>query len=342
MVVWEADFPLADLTAFGVGGRAAQFGRSQSSDGLVAYLRDNPPPPVRLLGQGTNLLVADGTLPGTVIAVRSPHYSLVGPVVWAEAGFNWDRLVALTVARAWWGLELLSGIPGTVGAAAAINVNAYGQSLADCLIGVEIYDPQAGRCRLWPLEASTWGYKQSPVAGQFITRVGWRLSRQPTTRLVYPSALAYAKARGLRPTNLEHRRRIIMGVRQRAGSLLEPDGRGAKTCGSYFKNPVVSRSQLKQLMAFDETGYSRRAWRRESRSTRVSAAWVLLAAGLRRGQVLGRVRLHPGHVLKLENYQQASAQEIYQVGGWIQDRVDRQLGIRLEPEVAFWGQFHQD
>ena len=74
-------------------------------------------------------------------------------------------------------------------------------------------------------------------------------------------------------------------------------------------------------------------------ATRVSAALVLLATGFCRGQIFGRVRLHPDHVLKLENYQQASAAEIYQVGAEIQAAVKAKLGILLEPEIAFWGDF---
>lgn len=345
MVSWEADFSLAPLTAFGVGGRAARFGRAQTSRQLVEALADNPPPPVRLLGQGTNLLVADGPLPGTVISVTSPNYSIVGPVVWAEAGLGWDRLVSLTVARGLWGLELLSGIPGTVGAAAAINISAYGQSLADNLVGVEVYDPDSSRQRLLAYYPTDWGYKRSPVRGQFVTRVGWRLGRRPTTRLLYPSALTFAKQKGLKTNRLDDRRRIILGVRAQAGAIYSPGGvDSAKTCGSYFKNPVVPRRQLRQLLAFDESGHSRRALKRMNRlhgggSTRVSAALVLLAAGFFRGQIFGRVRLHPDHVLKLENYQQASAKEIYQAGAEIQAVVLAKLGIRLEPEIAFWGDF---
>lgn len=345
MVSWESDFSLADLTAFGVGGRAASFGQARTSRQLVELLADNPPPPVRLLGQGTNLLVADGPLPGTVIQVASPNYSIVGSVVWAEAGLGWDRLVAMAVAKGLWGLELLSGIPGTVGAAAAINISAYGQSLADNLVGVEVYDPDSSRLRLLPHYPGDWGYKRSPVRGQFVTRVGWRLSRRPTTRVLYPSALAFAKQKSLKTSRLEDRRRIILGVRGQAGALYTPGGADqAKTCGSYFKNPTVSRRQLKSLLAFDESGRRQRVLKRMNRlhggrTTRVSAALALLAAGFVRGQSFGRVRLHPDHVLKLENYQQASAREIYQVGAEIQTVVRDRLGILLEPEIAFWGDF---
>ena len=233
----------------------ARFGRAGDSQQLVAYLQADPPSPVRLLGQGTNLLIADGSLPGTVISAVSPHYSIIGSVVWAEAGLNWDRLVAMTVTRGLWGLELLSGIPGTVGAAAAININAYGQSLADNLVGVEVYDLGTCQPRVLPIKASDWGYKRSPVRGQFVTRVGWRLSHQPTTKLLYPSALAYAKQKGLKPTSLDSRRRIILAVRAQVGSLYTPSGLDqAQTCGSYFKNPVVDRRQLKTLLAADESG----------------------------------------------------------------------------------------
>ena len=345
VVSWQSDFSLADLVAFGVGGRVARFGRATSSQQLVEFLAAGPPPPIRLLGQGTNLLVADAPLAGTVIQASSPHYSIVGPVVWAEAGLGWDRLVAMTVSRGLWGLELLSGIPGTVGAAAAINISAYGQSLADHLVGIEVYDLTAGRLRMLPHYPGDWGYKQSPVRGRFVTRVGWRLSRRPTSRLLYPSALAYAQKEGLKPGLLADRRRIILGVRRAAGAIYAPAGPDqAKTCGSYFKNPIVSRRQLKALLAFDESGRRRAALRRMNRihggrTDRVSAALVLLAAGFERGQTFGRVRLHPDHVLKLENYQKATAKEIYQTGAEIQAVVKDRLDILLEPEIAFWGDF---
>ena len=340
------NFDLAPLTGFGAGGRAEAYLRLESSADFRRLLETAGPPGFDwLLGSATNVLVSDRGLGGTTL-----HFA-GGRIAWdeadgllvADAGAAWDDLVVFAVERGLWGVELMSGIPGTVGGAAAINVNAYGQALADVLAWVEAYDPAEPGCRRIAFDQTEWGYKRSPFADgrRAVLSLALKLQRRPTTELSYATALEYAAGRGLDAGSLADRRRIILGVRAAAGSLL--DG-SAKTCGSFFKNPVVAEEKIEAIIAHDEAGFAAGELLAMNRlhggdRRRLSAAHVLLAAGFKRGQRFGRVRLHPDHVLKIENFAGATAQEIYDTAKSVQKTVKMKLDIDLEFEVKTMGFF---
>jgi UDP-N-acetylmuramate dehydrogenase len=135
-----------------------------------------------------------------------------------------------------------------------------------------------------------------------------------------------------------------MEARRRAGSLLLAPGIGHFTAGSFFKNPLVDESQVKSILSHEESAISREQLLRQNvihggSQTRVSAAHVLLAAGYKRGQTWGEVRLHPDHILKVENVGNATASQIYDVVMDIIFTVKNKLDITLEPEVRFLGEF---
>jgi UDP-N-acetylmuramate dehydrogenase len=107
---------------------------------------------------------------------------------------------------------------------------------------------------------------------------------------------------------------------------------------------LVDESQVQKILEHEEFKVSREQLLRQNvihggDKTRVSAAHVLLAAGFERGQTWGEVRLHPNHILKIENTGNATAQEIYDVVQIILGTVEQKLGIKLEPEVRFLGEF---
>jgi UDP-N-acetylmuramate dehydrogenase len=172
----------------------------------------------------------------------------------------------------------------------------------------------------------------------------FRLAPRPAGELQYDSALKVASEINVKPDTLENRRAIIMETRRRAGSLLKDTRQGPWTAGSFFKNPLVDESQVDAIISHDETGISREQLLRQNAihggdKTRVSAAHVLLAAGFKRGQTWGQVRLHPDHILKIENIGGATASDIYDVVQEILVTVKEKLGIELEPEVRMLGDF---
>ena len=343
---------LAPLTAFRVGGAAENYLPFDSGSELRTRLKElKRQPPRWLLGSGTNVLVSDRGLPGLTLHFRKGEIARErGNLLVADGGALWDDVVRCALENQLWGIELMSGIPGTVGGAVAININAYGQALAERLRWIEIFDPGRGQLEKIRINARDWGYKKSPLSSgrTIIVSVALKLAERPTCELRYAKALSYARQRGLDPGQLAARREIILGARAAAGALLDgsPSGR-AKTCGSFFRNPLVAPEQVESLLACEESRLQAKELLEMNRlhggqSRRVSAAHVLLAAGFRRGQTFGRVRLHPDHVLKIENWRGASAQEIYDTAELIRKTVFDKLSIRLEFEVKTLGAFRSD
>lgn len=341
---------LAPLTNFKVGGWAENYLRLDSASKLKEVIKDRPSlKPCWFLGSGTNVLISDQGLNGLTLHFQGGQiiYQDKKDLIIADSGVSWDELVLFTLKHQLWGIELMSGIPGTVGGAVAININAYGQSLVESLKWVEIYDLDENKFKKVITNQRVWGYKKSPFMQKniVIIRAAFQLAKSSTVELSYETALNYARTHSLDHKDLLARRQIILGTRSLVGSLLNdtPIGR-AKTCGSFFKNPLVKVSQIKKLIAHDETNLSEEALLKMNllhggTKSRVSAAHVLLAAGFKRGQTFNKVRLHPDHVLKIENYQKASAQEIYDTARLIQATVKMKLEIDLEFEVSLLGKF---
>ena len=349
----QKNVSLAEHTSFGTGGRSDIYAIAESTEDVQNILQSQPKP-FWLLGQGSNSLISDKGLPGTTLNLRLNNIKLAETdLVIVESGAIWDELVKFSLDKELWGLELMSGIPGSVGAAIVGNIAAYGQSVSDSLEWIEVIDyshdsPSTKRISSDQLEL---GYRTSVFSSPhynniIILSAAFKLSSTPTTELRYDSALRVATEISKDPGTLTHRREIIMEARLRAGSLQDRNHK-QKTAGSFFKNPTVSKEQAEHVMQFEENSkITKAALKRQSAihggsETRISAALVILAAGFERGQTWGSVRLHPQHALKIENTGKATSQEIYDVAQEIISTVKEKLDITLVPEVKFMGEFEQ-
>lgn len=340
--------PLARHTSLQAGGPAAILASLEPGDRLSEVL-EKLDQPVWVLGYGTNVLISDKGLPGSVIINKTGGIDVQGNTIVAESGASWDELVRLAIDNNLWGLEFTSGIPGGVGAAVAGAIAAYGHRVADPFVKARVLDTRFGKMEDWEAPRFNFGYRRSDMqlpqnSHYVIISAEFELSSQPTGELEYQSALKAAADIGIKPDSLQNRRKVIMEARRRAGSLLGDTSQGPWTAGSFFKNPMVGESQIQALISHEEYSVGRDQLVRQNiihggSQARVSAAHVLLAAGFNRGQTWGRVRLHPDHILKIENTGGASAQEIYGVVQTIIGTVKQKLGITLEPEVRFLGEF---
>lgn len=344
---------LSLLTSFQTGGPAETFIVIEQTNDLREVLTDYKKP-LWLLGSGANTLISDHGLPGTTLQFRNDKIEISeeadGALCIADAGVDWDAFVQATIAHGLWGLEFTSGIPGTVGAAVVGNIAAYGQAVSDRLAWVEVVsttgDPTITECLKTPelgLKYRYSDFQNAKLGDRVIVRAAFQLSTKPTGDLAYASAQKAASDLGLSTDTLAHRRTIIMEARKRAGSLIEP-GNTHKTAGSFFRNPHVSKAQAEQIIAHEENNISMEQIMGQNSAHsgdayRVSAAHVLLAAGFKRGQAWGPVRLHPDHILKLENTGGATSQQIYDVAQEIIGTVKEKLHIDLEAEVRFLGEF---
>lgn len=343
----ERDFPLAPYTSFHCGGNAEEAVLVHDSTELEKVLRERTPD--WFLGFGSNSLVSDNGLPGLTLIMRGGRIVEEDGQLIADAGVWWDDLVLHAISKNLWGLECMSAIPGGVGAAVVGNIAAYGQAVADTLQWVDIYDTTEQSSKRLSADELELQYRKSTTLQNnrslLVIRAAFKLTASPAKEIEYESALSVARDNGYDLSTLSGRRQAILGARDKAGSLWDyrhPEGN--RTAGSFFRNPLVDHETATRIMSFDETGKSLALLEKMNRvhggdASRVSAAHVLLAAGFERGQSWGEVRLHPQHVLKIENAGHAKAHDIYDVAGEIISTVKQKLNVDLEPEVRFLGEF---
>jgi len=343
--------PLANYTSLKAGGNAETLIEIEDSDNLKQTLSDpSLGRPVWILGYGTNCLISDHGLPGSVILNRKGSLSQLSPTRFkVTSGYDWDEFIRALIIDGLWGLEFTSGIPGGVGAAIVGDIAAYGHKVADSLVEATIFDLDNEQIETWGKDKFDFSYRTSSLKlpenkNKVVLDATFELSATPTSELEYDSALKAATELGLKPDSLVNRRKIIMEARRQAGSLFLDPKVGPWTAGSFFKNPLVSEALADAIMKYEEhqisgTQIAHQNLIHGENKSRVSAAHVLLAAGFHRGQTWGQVRLHPDHILKIENVGAATAQEIYDVVQHIVETVRQKLGITLEPEVRFLGQF---
>jgi UDP-N-acetylmuramate dehydrogenase len=339
--------PLAPYTSFEVGGIAENFIEVQSANELVEVLQSTNFSPIHIIGYGSNTLVADGTIQGLVICTRGGSIQFSDTLIIADAGVWWDDLVRGSIDRGLWGIELMSEIPGSVGAALYINITAYGQTIGPRVEWIEVWDPHTKEVLTLDKSKLLWDYKSSifqkpQYSSLVILRAAFNVSHTVTDELLYQKAIDVAQELSLDTTSLADRRKIISEARMRAGSIWQPNQKHAKTAGSFFRNPLVDQQLADLIMQFDESGKTMEQIKLMNKvhggdTKRVSAAHVLLASGFNRGQTWGNVKLNDQNLLKIEALEGATAQDIYKVAKHMQDTVFDTFGITLEPEVELLG-----
>lgn len=274
------------------------------------------------LGSGSNLLLHDW-IDGIVLSSIDRSVEIEGVRVTAGAGLSWDELVQITLANNLFGLENLSGIPGTVGAAPMQNIGAYGVELSEMIIGVEVFDLVKNETRYFDREACQFGYRTSHFkvyqAGQyFITKVILELKRHFQPVLAYSDIARLPKTQTASGQSL---RSAVLAIR--AGKL--PDYNNTPNAGSFFKNPFVTHK-----MSQDLSSQGLRTYSFDGRF-KVSAAALIQAAGLV-GIRSGGVRVSPKHALVFENVGEATLADIQDLAARVREAVHTQFGVQLEME----------
>ena len=343
---------LAELTTLRVGGDAREVLDATSSDELEQQLREtwSSSEPWLLIGGGSNLLVADDGFDGTVIRVLSRGIERVnrdeadeaGTVVLrVQAGEPWDELVRFTVEHSLAGIEALSGIPGSAGAAPVQNIGAYGQELSDSLQSIEFLDFMTGERTRIPAEGLGLGYRTSSIKRGRIGAVlslDLRLEHSELSRPVAYDQLAsaLAVAPGERAP-LAQVRNAVLELRASKGMVLSDTDPDSVSAGSFFTNPIVSENFARSLP--EEAP----RWILEPDAAeslvKLSAAWLIERAGIRRGYSLpgSRAAVSSKHTLALVNTGGASAEQVAELARFIHLRVLSEFGVKLQPEPQLIG-----
>jgi UDP-N-acetylmuramate dehydrogenase len=334
---------LADLTTIRVGGPARDFVRGETADSIAdaALAAWSDGDDVLVVGGGSNLLVADDGVDATVIHAVSSGIERLdshdGVVLRIQAGESWDGIVARTVAEGFVGIEALSGIPGSVGAAPIQNIGAYGQELASTLVAVDFLDGITGtRSRLEAAELEL-GYRTSTLKqGRpgIVLAVELALAPGNTTVAGYDQlagALGVAVGDAVPLAAVRER---VLALRAAKGMLLDPADPDSVSCGSFFTNPIVTENFARGL----PTDAPR--WLEDDDiHVKLSAAWLIERSGIRRGFALpgSRAGISSKHTLAIVNRGGASAEEIGELARYVRTRVLSQFGVLLAPEPVAVG-----
>jgi UDP-N-acetylmuramate dehydrogenase len=301
--------------------------------------------PVHVLGGGSNVVVADEGVDGLVLKIALRGVTACeqdgGVRLTAAAGEPWDDLVRHTVARDWAGLECLSGIPGRVGATPIQNVGAYGQEVSDTLVEVRALDREERRVVVLPRAACGFGYRdsvfKSGAPGRYVVlAVTYRLTPAGPANVRYADIARDLEARGLARPSLADVRETVLKVRRSKSMVLDPGDPNARSCGSFFLNPVVDVPALAAIDA-RAAGLAMPRWPQPDGRIKLSAAWLIEHAGFTRGQSDGPVGLSTRHTLAIVCHDGARARDVAAFARRVRTGVEQRFGVRLHPEPVFWG-----
>lgn len=339
----ETDVPVAQLTTIKVGGVARYFTRAETESDVVEALRfaDDRKLPTYVLGGGSNVVVPDAGIHGLLLAVDLRGIAFEEEqdrvLVEASGGEPWDPFVATCVERGLRGLECLSGIPGRVGATPIQNVGAYGQEIAETLVRVRAFDRHEQRFVTFGAHQCGFGYRESRFKSHdrdrfVVTAVRFSLERGGPREIRYPE-LARCLA-GPEPT-LAEVRAAVLALRRSKSMLDDPADENARSCGSFFVNPIVEAPVADEVeQRFGAAGMPRYA--QADGRVKLSAAWLIERSGIPRGTRVGNVGSSSRHALALVCHEGATATELLAFADEVRRRVRERTSVELTPEPVLW------
>lgn len=349
------------LTTLQVGGPAATLVQSRRREELIGNMVGSNPADTLIIGAGSNIVVSDQGWPGTTLRIAGGAigHRFINDQTAVEftvdAGVTWDAFVEATIAVGATGVELLSGIPGTVGAAPVQNIAAYGQQVSTVIHSVSVFDRATLQLDTLAGDACGFGYRTSAFKTDWaqtkvITHVAFRLdlaAHRPPEASSYGDLAGWFAERGDDPCDVAARRRGVLAVRRSKSMVLDPTDPMSRSAGSFFMNPMVDAAFADSLIdTFAAKGLSvtylegQRAQHPDDTARRVPAALVLRAAGFNPGDRWGPVQLSDHHVLAIVTHDGATADDVWQLSHLIRTRVTQETGVTLTPEVRFVGAFN--
>lgn len=322
---------MLNCNTLGINATAEFFARAASIGEVkecLAFAVDNHLH-VKVLGGGSNVVMASH-VNGLVLSYSNRDLSVLSETnkdvtIKVGAGYDWHEFVLFCLSQGWYGLENLSFIPGTVGAAPVQNIGAYGVEVKDFIssvLGVMLIDGSAfvkGRasCGFAYRESC---FKQELDGKVLITDVEFTLSKEPCVQVDYAPLDKMAEERGL-PSPHE----LSDWVVQIRKSKL-PDPRVMPNAGSFFKNPVVSKVKFQELSG----RYPNMPNYPQAEGVKLPAGWLIDNLGLK-GRVFGRVQVHSMQALVLVN-NGGSSQDVLAAAELIKGAVQKAYGVQLEQE----------
>jgi UDP-N-acetylmuramate dehydrogenase len=332
---------LNKYTSLRVGGPAKSIVNVATEAEIITAIEAAGDSPVLIIGGGSNVLISDSGFEGTVIHIannqaESEIDACSGATLTIGAGEDWDDFVRTSIERGFAGLETLSGIPGTVGAAPIQNIGAYGHEVSEFITRVRTYDRHAKSVKTFTnaeceFEYRTSHFKKHPgryivLSVQFQLRIG-----EISTPITYAELAKKLGVEVGEKAPVADTRKAVMELRAAKGMLLNPDDKDSWSAGSFFTNPIVSVEVAAKLP--EEAP----KWPTSDGRIKTSAAWLIEHSGIDKGKSHGGARISTKHVLALTNSGSATAEELVQLAREVRNSVQEKFGIALEPEVNLVG-----
>lgn len=333
--------PLITLNTFGLAVSARFYAETETEGECRSVLQSELASryPVVVLGGGSNVILA-GDLDALVIHPCMRGITLLeeegdSVIIEAMAGEVWHDFVRYCLESGWYGLENLSLIPGTVGAAPIQNIGAYGVEITDVFHSLTAMGIETGELREFSHEDCRFSYrdsifKQEEARDRFlITRVRFRLSRKPSLYMEYGDIRNELAVEGIAdPTPLQLSDAIIAIRRRKL-----PDPAVLGNAGSFFKNPVISAGQYSVLKA----QFPHLVAYPQEQGVKLAAGWLIDQAGWK-GRAIGPVGTYERQALVLVNHGGSTGADVLTVARAIQSDVKTRFGVDLEMEPRVYGQ----
>ncbi|GEM_PF-2180 len=340
------DHKLSRYTTMGLGGEANSFVRAQKTTDVVDAVRqtNDQETPLFVLGGGSNLVVADAGVQGTVlkielrgIEVRSKRDVVL---VTVGAGENWHDFAQQMTAAHFAGVECLGGIPGSVGATPIQNVGAYGQEVSQTIQSVTVLDRNTLEVKKLSNKKCAFSYRSSVFKRSSKDRyivLTVTFSLRPDGR---PCIRNGELSRTLEAQGDAHSLQdvfdTVVNLRRKKSMVFDPADENSRSCGSFFVNAQVTEAIFQQIS--QEFGAPPPHFPGEKGLIKIPSAWLIEQSGFPKGYSIGgAVGLSTKHTLALVSHSGASATELVTFARHIRQKVEERMHVRLAPEPNFWG-----
>ena len=333
MITEYRNHPLRDWNSFHVEEYADRIVEFDQKEELSTIFSEGSKPEKWMVIGGCNNILFTQRFAGTLIKPVGKEITIKAQIddctiIEAQAGVEWDDLVEWSVQHDLWGMENLSLIPGSVGAAPVQNIGAYGAEAKDVIERVHYFDTLDGKHHTLGNAECRFSYRDSIFKQELkgrvvITSVEFRLSKYPHPNLAYGDLAKEVETLG--NVSLANIRKAVCDIRRRK----LPDTSVLGNAGSFFKNPIVNRELSEELKSKHE---DMPVYPLSEVKCKLAAGWLIDKAGLK-GLRKGNVGVHERQALVLVNLGGATGAEVIAFAHELQQAVKEKFGVEIEPEV---------
>ncbi len=335
----KSDVSLKQFNTFGIDVAAHFFAEAQNEDQVRSIIQTKEflSNSNLILGGGSNVLftkdfdgiVLRNAIQGIEVVKETNDYVLVK----AGGGVVWHEFVLYCINQGWYGVENLSLIPGSVGASPMQNIGAYGVEIKEVFHELEAINLKTGEIDYFDNSDCEFGYRESVFKNKhkgeyLISRVTYKLKKKADFKISYGAIEKQLEAMGIQELSVKSVSDAVIAIRQ---SKL-PDPKEIGNSGSFFKNPIVTKSLFDKVKSEYPDLVAYPAGENEMK---LAAGWLIDQAGWK-GKTIGNYGVHKNQALVLVNYGGATGKQIYDLSEEILISIKEKFGVQLEREVNIY------